>query len=92
LEGLKAYGVQPVALRSTGFNNVDVEKAKELDLEVVRVPAYSPHAIAEHAVGLILIRLVSVCNATCHFWKNIQATIIVNYSKSYPKSGQIKAV
>ena len=54
LSDLKELGVKLIALRSTGFNNVDIEKARELELEVVRVPAYSPHAIAEHAAGLIL--------------------------------------
>jgi D-lactate dehydrogenase len=43
-----------VALRCAGFNNVDLEAANELDITVVRVPAYSPEAVAEHAVALIL--------------------------------------
>lgn len=43
-----------VALRCAGFNNVDLGAAAELGLTVARVPAYSPHAVAEHAVGLIL--------------------------------------
>lgn len=54
LELLVANDVRLVALRSAGFNHVDVRAAAELDLTVVRVPAYSPHAVAEHAVGLIL--------------------------------------
>lgn len=51
---LKDSGVKLVALRAAGFNNVDIEKARELGIGVVRVPAYSPYAVAEHAVGLIL--------------------------------------
>ncbi len=51
---LKEVGVKLVALRCAGFNNVDVEKAKELGIAVVRVPAYSPYAVAEHTLGLIL--------------------------------------
>jgi D-lactate dehydrogenase len=47
-------GVRLVALRSAGFNNVDEVAATELGLLVVRVPAYSPHAVAEHAVALLL--------------------------------------
>ena len=47
-------GVQLIALRSAGYNNVDLAAAKKHGLTVVRVPAYSPHAVAEHAVALIL--------------------------------------
>jgi D-lactate dehydrogenase len=54
LEGLAAQGVKLVALRCTGFNNVDVAAAKELGLAVTRVPVYSPYAVAEHAVALLL--------------------------------------
>jgi D-lactate dehydrogenase len=54
LEALGTLGVELVTLRSTGFNNVDVGAAKELKLAVTRVPVYSPHAVAEHAVALLL--------------------------------------
>ena len=54
LEALANLGVELVALRSTGFNNVDVDSARELRLTVTRVPVYSPHAVAEHAVALLL--------------------------------------
>ena len=54
LEALAREGVELVALRSTGFNNVDVDSAKALKLTVTRVPLYSPHAVAEHAVALLL--------------------------------------
>ena len=47
-------GVRLVALRSAGFNNVDLAAARAQGLKVVRVPAYSPHAVAEHTVALIL--------------------------------------
>src|SRR5687768_6336351 len=50
LEQLYACGVRLIALRCAGFNNVDLKAARELGLGVVRVPAYSPHAVAEHAV------------------------------------------
>lgn len=43
-----------IALRSAGFNNVDMEAAKSLGLTVVRVPAYSPRSVAEHTVALML--------------------------------------
>lgn len=47
-------GTRLLVLRSAGFNHVDVAAAGELGLTVARVPRYSPHAVAEHAVGLIL--------------------------------------
>lgn len=54
LEKLKACGVGLIALRCAGFNQVDIQVARSLDLKVVRVPAYSPHAVAEHAVALLM--------------------------------------
>jgi D-lactate dehydrogenase len=54
LEILAGLGVRLVALRCAGFNNVDLAAAKELKLPVTRVPAYSPHAVAEHTIGLLL--------------------------------------
>ncbi len=54
LRMLQAGGTKVVALRCAGFNNVDLEAAAECGITVVRVPAYSPHAVAEHAVALIL--------------------------------------
>jgi D-lactate dehydrogenase len=54
LEVLKSLGVKHVALRCAGFNSVDIDAAKELGLFVTRVPAYSPYAVAEHAVALLL--------------------------------------
>jgi D-lactate dehydrogenase len=54
LETLAAQGVKLVALRCTGFNNVDLAAAKALNIAVTRVPVYSPYAVAEHAVALLL--------------------------------------
>ncbi len=54
MEALSGKGVKLVALRCAGFNNVDLDAAKELEITVLRVPAYSPHAVAEHAVALLL--------------------------------------
>ncbi len=51
---LAKNGVKLIALRSAGFNNVDLEAAFENNIKVVRVPAYSPQAVAEHTVALIL--------------------------------------
>ena len=54
LARLAAGGTRLIALRCAGFNNVDLAAAKRHGIGVVRVPAYSPHAVAEHTVGLIL--------------------------------------
>lgn len=54
LEALKSYGIRAVALRCAGFNQVDLQAASDLSIPVARVPEYSPHAVAEHAVSLIL--------------------------------------
>ena len=54
IDSLQKSGVQLIALRCAGFNNVDLTAAKEADIKVVRVPAYSPYAVAEHALALIM--------------------------------------
>lgn len=54
VEALSKIGIQCIALRCAGFNNVDLKAAAQFGITVVRVPAYSPQAVAEHAVALIL--------------------------------------
>ena len=54
LEELRRVGVGLLALRCAGFNHVEVEAARDLGIRVTRVPAYSPHAIAEHTIALAL--------------------------------------
>ncbi|MGL5285571.1 MAG: 2-hydroxyacid dehydrogenase [Aeromonas sp.] len=54
LTELAQHGTRVIALRCAGYNNVDLTAAKELGLTVVRVPAYSPEAVAEHAVGMMM--------------------------------------
>ncbi len=54
LKILASNGTRLVALRCAGFNNVDLKAAVDLGITIVRVPAYSPYGVAEHAVGLIL--------------------------------------
>ena len=54
VEGLVARGVKVLALRCAGYNNVDFKAAFEKGLTVVRVPAYSPYAVAEHAMALLM--------------------------------------
>ncbi|MHA7941982.1 2-hydroxyacid dehydrogenase [Formosa sp. 3Alg 14/1] len=51
---LAEYGVKLIAMRCAGFNNVDLKAAKAANIKVLRVPAYSPMAVAEHASALIL--------------------------------------
>ena len=53
IEKLYAYGVRLIALRSAGYNNVDIQAAFGR-IHVVHVPAYSPYAVAEHAIALLL--------------------------------------
>lgn len=53
IEKLSDNEVKLIALRCAGFNNVDLHAAAACDIPVVRVPAYSPHAVAEYAVGLM---------------------------------------
>jgi len=55
LKILANQGVRLIVLRCTGFNNVDLETAAHLNIKVLRVIAYSPYSVAEHAVGLILL-------------------------------------
>ena len=54
VEELANNGVKLIALRCAGFNNVDLKAAREKGIRVVRVPAYSPHGVAEYAVALML--------------------------------------
>lgn len=54
LTALAGLGCRSVALRCAGFNNLDLDAARELGFRIGRVPAYSPHAVAEHTVGLLL--------------------------------------
>ena len=54
ISALKDCGVKLIALRCAGFNNVDLAAAKNAGIAVVRVPAYSPHAVAEHGIALLM--------------------------------------
>lgn len=63
LTELSVNGTNLIALRCAGFNNVDIVTAGELGLTVVRVPEYSPYAVAEHTVALITTLNRRVCRA-----------------------------
>ena len=54
IQKLKEVGIKLIDLRSAGYNNVDIEAAKKNNIKVLRVPAYSPQAVAEHAVTMIM--------------------------------------
>jgi len=54
IQKLSENGIKIIALRCAGFNNVNIAEAAQKNIKIVRVPAYSPHAVAEHAVALIL--------------------------------------
>jgi D-lactate dehydrogenase len=54
IQQLSEKGVRIIALRCAGFNNVDIEAARKHKIRICRVPTYSPHAVAEHAVAMIL--------------------------------------
>lgn len=54
IEALADLKIKIIATRSAGFNHIDLEAAKEHSISVVRVPEYSPHAVAEHALALLL--------------------------------------
>jgi D-lactate dehydrogenase len=54
LKELHKNGTKLIALRCAGFNNIDIKAAQEIGITVMRVPAYSPYAVAEHTLALIL--------------------------------------
>jgi len=54
IDELYVNGCKMIALRCAGFNNVDLAAARSVDITVARVPAYSPNAIAEHAIALMM--------------------------------------
>ena len=54
LQALAKLGIRLVALRCTGYNQVDVQTAQQLGIRILRVPTYSPHSVAEHAVALLM--------------------------------------
>lgn len=54
IEGLASYGVRLILMRCAGYNNVDLQAAKAAGIVVGNVPAYSPEAIAEHTLALIM--------------------------------------
>ena len=62
---LESLGVRLIALRCAGYNNVDLSAAKKHGVTVVRVPAYSPYAVAEHTIALMLALNRKLRTASC---------------------------
>ena len=56
IDVLCSVGIELVALRCAGFNNVDIKAAETRNIVIMRVPGYSPEAVAEHAMGTCLVR------------------------------------
>ena len=54
LEKLHALGIGVIVMRCAGFNNIDLSAAKKLDITILRVPEYSPYAVAEYALAMLL--------------------------------------
>src|SRR5699024_5199839 len=73
LQQLAAMQIKILALRCAGFDNVDLEEASRQQIKVVRVPAYSPEAVAEHAVALMM-------TLNRHIHKAYQRTRDANFS------------
>ncbi|WP_420321996.1 2-hydroxyacid dehydrogenase [Flagellimonas sp.] len=78
LETLKDLEVKYIALRSTGYNNVQLKTARKYKLKVANVPDYSPNAIAEHAVALLLAlnRKITVANTQVHNYNFLQSNLM----------------
>ena len=70
IEKLHEYGVKLIALRSAGYNNVDVRAAYGR-VHVVHVPAYSPYAVAEHAMALLMTSVRRIHKAYNRTWISI---------------------
>lgn len=78
LETLKGLEVKYISLRSTGYNNVQLKAAEKYKLKVANVPNYSPHAIAEHAVALLLAlnRKIINANRQVHAYNFLQSNLM----------------
>lgn len=75
IEGLAKNNVKLIALRCAGFNNVDLKAAEEFGIKVVRVPAYSPYAVAEHTLALMMALNRKVPRAT---WRTRDGNFTLN--------------
>lgn len=86
---LAQNGVRLIALRAAGFNNVDLQAAAENNVRVVRVPAYSPYAVAEHAVALML-----ALNRKTHraFWRTRDGNFSLHGLMGFDMNGKTAGI
>jgi len=86
---LANLGVKLIALRCAGFNNVDLAAAKEFGLKVVRVPAYSPYAVAEHTVALMMALNRKIPRAT---WRTRDGNFSLNGLLGFDMHGKTAGI
>ena len=80
IEKLRDLGVKYISLRSAGYNNIQIKAAKRFGLKVANAPDYSPHAIAEHAVALLLTlnRKTHIADRQVHHFNFEQKKLLGN--------------
>lgn len=88
IKALKDYGIGLIALRCSGYNNIDL-KAAYGTIHVVRVPAYSPHAVAEHAVAMMM-----TLNRKTHraYYRNLDKNFTINGLLGFDMYGKTAGV
>jgi D-lactate dehydrogenase len=60
LEILHSYNIKIIAMRCAGFNNIDLKRASDLNFRILRVPSYSPYAVAEMSLVLSVINIIGI--------------------------------
>ncbi|SMO69858.1 2-hydroxyacid dehydrogenase [Solitalea koreensis] len=85
---LQELGVRYIAVRATGYDNVDIQTALSLGMKVANVPEYSPHGIAEHAVGLMLAlsRKLMLANQQVHHY-NFKVDDLIGFNLQHKTVG-----
>ncbi|NRA93514.1 MAG: hypothetical protein HRU26_12695 [Psychroserpens sp.] len=84
IEKLKDFGVDFITLRSVGYDNVNLKTANRMKIKVANVPAYSPYAIAEHAVALLLAlnrKLIESNNRVNHYNFNLNNLVGIDLNQ-----------
>lgn len=84
IDKLKSFGVKYISLRSVGYDNVNLRAAERANIKVANVPAYSPYAIAEHAVSLLLVlnrKLIESNQRVKHYNFNLDGLVGIDLNK-----------
>ncbi|HCK24470.1 MAG TPA: hydroxyacid dehydrogenase, partial [Bacteroides graminisolvens] len=89
IRAMAANGVKLIALRCAGYNNVDLNAAQENGIKVVRVPAYSPYAVAEHTVALMLALNRRIPRAT---WRTRDGNFSLNGLLGFDMHGKTAGI